>query len=135
MMLFTNTGKGSYLKIGKLPRGPTVTFRITNFMLNRDIIKNVKQSKPLSRDFYQTPLIVMNGFNNLNIPDELKEPLELTSMIIQSFFPPLNLSDLEIKKCKRVLLFNLIFSNGKPLIEFRHFDIDLTKHSVKKTVS
>ena len=76
----------------------------------------------------------MNGFNNPNIKPEHKDYLSVTSMLIQSFFPPINLNEIEVDKCKRILLFNLNLDGKEPIVEFRHYAIDIEKHSIKKTV-
>jgi len=77
----------------------------------------------------------MNGFNNTNIKEEHKDYLSVTSMLLQSFFPPINLNEIEIQKCKRVLLFNLNLDDvNEPVVEFRHYYIDIEKCSIKKTV-
>ena len=58
-------------------------------------------------------------------------------MMFQSFFPPLNLNEVQIKKCKRVVLINLDLNNEnkEPELQFRHYDIDIQKYSSKKTIS
>lgn len=141
MVILTNTDKASYLKLGKLPRGPTATFKISDYTLAGDIFDHIeslkKQNpKPLNRSFNHVPLVIMNGFKNKNVAPEYVEPVEIVSMLLQSFFPPLNLNSIQLKKCKRVVLFNLnINENNIPEIEFRHFDIDIEKYSLKKTIA
>ena len=46
----------------------------------------------------------MNGFNSTNISEKYETPLKTISMMFQSFFPPLNLTEIQMKKCKRVVL-------------------------------
>ena len=79
----------------------------------------------------------MSGFNNSKIPEEYSAPIKIVSMLFQSFFPPVNLGEVQIKKFKRVVLINLKLDsdNDKPEIEFRHYDIELQKYSMKKTIS
>ena len=141
MMMFTNTEKNSYLHFAKMPKGPTVTFVIKKYSLASDIFSHVEKDKiPLTKNYGNIPLLIMCGFNNSNIPEEYSSPLKIVSMMFQSFFPPVNLGEVEIKKFKRVVLINLKLNeeNGediKPEIEFRHYDIELQKYSVKKTIS
>jgi ribosome biogenesis protein SSF1/2 len=81
----------------------------------------------------------MSGFNNSKIPEEYSAPIKIVSMMFQSFFPPVNLSEVQIKKFKRVVLVNLLLNeendNIVPEIEFRHYEIELQKYSIKKTIS
>ena len=138
MMMFTNTEKNSYLHLAKMPKGPTVTFAIKKYSLASDIFNNVEKDKiPLIKNYGNIPLLIMSGFNNNNIPEEYADPIKIVSMLFQSFFPPVNLGEVQIKKFKRVVLINLKLDsqNEKPEIEFRHYDIELQKYSVKKTIS
>lgn len=141
MIMLTNTDKNSYIRFAKMPRGPTITFRLPEYSLAADVFEDARKNskynpKPLTKSFNHVPLVIMNGFNSNKIPNDYVEPLKITSMLIQSIFPPINLNEIQLKKCKRVVLFNLSFdSTGIPVIEFRHYDIDIEKFSVKKTIS
>ena len=137
MMMFTNTEKHSYLHFAKMPKGPTVTFVIDKYCLSSDIFSQVeKDQKPLTKNFSHIPLLIMNGFNNTKIPEEFEAPMKIVSMMFQSFFPPVNLGEVQIRKFRRVVLVNLkLKNNGIPELEFRHYDIDIQKYSVKKTIS
>ena len=137
MMMFTNTEKHSYLHFAKMPKGPTVTFVIDKYCLSSDIFSQVeKDQKPLTKNFSHIPLLIMNGFNNTKISEEFDAPLKIVSMMFQSFFPPVNLGEVQIKKFKRVVLVNLkLKNNGIPELEFRHYNIDIQKYSAKKTIS
>ena len=137
MMMFTNTEKHSYLHFAKMPKGPTVTFVIDKYCLSSDIFaKTEKDQKPLTKNFAHIPLLIMNGFNNSKIPEEFEAPMKIVSMMFQSFFPPVNLGEVPMNKFKRVVLINLNLNNNNiPELEFRHYDIDIQKYSVKKTIS
>ena len=137
MIMLTNTEKASYMRLAKMPRGPTITLKLMKYSLATDIFNHLtdldKTAKPLTKSFNHVPLVIMNGFNK-EIPEEYKLMVETTGILIQSFFPPLNLNEIQLKNCKRVVLFNLKMEN-EPVIEFRHYDIDIEKHSIKKTIS
>ena len=137
MMIFTNTEKNSYLRLAKMSQGPTITFKIKNYILSSEIFSNTeKYKKPLTKNFDHIPLIIMNGFNNKNIPEEYDLALKTTSIMFQSFFPPLNLNEIQIKKCKRVVLLSLNIEEGEePQLLFRHYDIEIGKFSVNKSIS
>ena len=138
MMMFTNTEKQSYLRLAKMPKGPTITFKIKDYCLSSDIFTNSKTTSqiPLTKNFDHVPLIIMNGFNSVDIPEEYDTALKTTSLMFQSFFPPLNLTEIQMKKCKRVVLVNLnVSKDNEPELLFRHYDIDIEKHSQKKTIA
>lgn len=84
MLIFSNTDLASYLRIGKLPRGPTLTFRILSFSTMRDVAS--MQKKPVSpgKEFNTPPLVVLNNFpNNEEMP-------KLMAVMFQKLFPPIN---------------------------------------------
>ena len=150
MMMVTNTDKNSYIRFSKMPRGPTVTLKVSDYALAGDIFEQKTidhekhplriKPKPLTKSFNHIPLVIMNGFNSNKISEAYQEPVKITAMLLQSFFPPINLNEIQLKKCKRVVLFNLTFEQSEdgaliPVIEFRHFDIDIEKYSMKKTIS
>ena len=138
MMMFTNTEKNSYLHFAKMPKGPTVTFAIKKYLLASELFTNTEKDKiPLVKNYGNIPLLIMSGFNNSKIPEEYSAPIKIVSMLFQSFFPPVNLGEVQIKKFKRVVLINLKLDkeNDKPEIEFRHYNIELQKYSTKKTIS
>lgn len=87
MMMFTQTENGNYMRIIKNPKGPTITFRIEEYALSRDIVSFTQQHKRHSKIFTTTlqaaPLLIMNGFSNKAEND----PLKLASLMIQSMFP------------------------------------------------
>ena len=43
LALFTKTNLGPYLKLGRFPRGPTITFRVENYTLGRDVRNSLKR--------------------------------------------------------------------------------------------
>ena len=132
MMMFTNTEKHSYLHFAKMPKGPTVTFIIDKYCLSSDIFsKTEKEQKPLTKSFAHIPLLIMNGFNNSKIPEEFEAPLKIVSMMFQSFFPPINLGEVQMKKFKRVVLVNLNLNNNKVLLDILLVVIMKKKANVK----
>ena len=137
MMMFTNTEKHSYLRLAKMPKGPTITFKIKDYCLSSDIFKeNEHNKRPLTKNFDHVPLIIMNGFNSVDVPAEYDTALKTTSLMFQSFFPPLNLTEIQMQKCKRVVLVNLnLTKDNEPELLFRHYDIEIEKYSSKKTIS
>ena len=126
MITFTNTDKNSYMHLAKMPKGPTISFKINDFILASDIFANNTQC-PLIKDFSHTPLMVMTGFNNEKIAEEYKTAITTTSMLFTSFFPPCDLSSINMKKYKRVVLINLNIIDNIPQIELRYYKINIEK--------
>jgi hypothetical protein len=76
----------------------------------------------------------MNNFNNLELSSQFLEPVKIAGMLLQSFFPPIDITEIDINKCKRALLFNLNTEGEDPIVEFRHYKVEREKYSLKKTV-
>lgn len=135
MLAVTNSEKNSYLKIAKMPSGPTITYKINKYCFSSDINKDATTKKPLSKIFNQIPVVILNNFNtNLEFFGN-EEPLKICSSMFQSLFPPLNFNEIDTNKLKRAFLVNLNIDEGKPVFQMRLFDIDVIKASSKKTIA
>ena len=73
----------------KNPKGPTITMKIDEYALSKDILafhqKNSKNSKIYSMTLQAPPLLIMNGFGGRAQND----PYKIVSLMIQSMFPPI----------------------------------------------
>lgn len=136
MMIFTATDKSNYLRIVKNPIGPTITFKIKNYCLCKDIVafnqQYKKKNKIFTEKFLTAPLLVMSGFSNLEEDDSFK----LVTYMLQSLFPPLNVEKIKLDDCKRVVLFNLVrpTDGSVPYIEFRHYALHARQRDVNKGI-
>lgn len=135
MFAITNTDHNSYMRIAKMPSGPTFTFKLDKYCLSSDILQESKVKKPLTKSFHHIPLLILNGFNSTNISKEFEDSVKLCGTMFQSIFPPLNLNEIDVKLAKRIVLVNLNLNGEYPIFEIRHFDIDIEKISTKKTIS
>lgn len=135
MFAITNTDHNSYMRLSKMPSGPTFTFKIDKYCLSSDILNESEVKKPLTKSFHHIPLLILNGFNSTKLSPELEEPVKLVGNMFQSIFPPLNLNEIDVKLAKRIVLINLNTDNENPIFEIRHYDIDIEKISSKKTIS
>jgi ribosome biogenesis protein SSF1/2 len=131
MLMLTQTEIANYLRIIKNPRGPTISFRIYNYTLARDVIKFVQETKKNSKIFSTTlqtpPLLIMNGFSARPEGD----PMRIVSLMIQSMFPPLKVQSMNLSTCKRIVLFNLTENND---IEFRHYGLSARQRAINRSI-
>lgn len=136
MMIFTATQKSNYLRLVKNPVGPTITFKIREYCLAKDIIafnqEHKKKNKIFTEKFNTAPLLVMSGFSNLEENDSYK----LVTYMLQSLFPPLNVEKINLGECKRVVLFNLVrpADGSTPYIEFRHYALHARQRDVNRGI-
>mmetsp|Transcript_8071 Transcript_8071/g.23132 ORF Transcript_8071/g.23132 Transcript_8071/m.23132 type:complete len:443 (+) Transcript_8071:168-1496(+) len=124
-LILTASENASYLRIAKSPRGPTLTMRIHNYSLMRDVL-GAKQHPHCPPDmFHHPPLVVMNNFGQA-------EEMKLASTMFQHLFPPINVTKVKLKTCQRVVLLDHDSETGQ--ISFRHFHISAQPSGVSKGI-
>jgi ribosome biogenesis protein SSF1/2 len=123
-MAVSKSNDNTNLRIGRLPKGPTLSFRVEKYCLMKDITQALKNARSPGSEYLQPPLLVLNNFNREG--NEFK----LMTTILQNMFPALNVNSVE--KVKRVVLFN--YDQETKRIEFRHYFIDLKMAGVSKSV-
>lgn len=126
------------LRIGKMPRGPNLQFKINNYSLVKDVKRILKQPKSIGREsveFLEPPLLVMNGF--LSKLNEAEPHEKLLVTIFQNLFPPIQPQLTKVSSIKRVMMID-----RDPItkqIELRHYAIDTklvdTNRNVKKLIA
>ncbi|CUM66700.1 uncharacterized protein PRCAT00004378001 [Priceomyces carsonii] len=126
------------LRIGKMPRGPTLQFRVNLYSLSKDVRRILRHPKPVGKDskeFLNPPLLVLNGFlSNLKDADN-HEKLLVT--VLQGLFPPIQPQKTQVNSIKRVLMLNKDSETG--VIDLRHYAISTKlveeNRNIKKLVS
>lgn len=109
------------LRLGKMPKGPSLQFKVNSYALVKDVQRILKHPKSIGRDsalFHEPPLLVMNGFKKVSEADN-HEKLMVT--IFQNLFPPIQPHATKVSTIKRVLL---VSKNESGEIELRHYAID-----------
>ncbi|EFA75827.1 brix domain-containing protein [Heterostelium album PN500] len=127
LVAFSNTDIGTYVSIGKTPKGPTITFKVNQYSLVADVTKaKIKSSTASSLDYLTAPLVVLNNFTK-GVPH-----LEMMSTMLQGLFPSINVLTLQLAKCKRIVLFNYNKEDGT--VEFRHYKIRVAETGISKSI-
>ena len=117
-LLFSATENAKYLKICKTPRGPTLTFRIDKYSLERDVKKAQKNPKSRGKSFLNPALVVLNNFSTAGQESEKK----LCALTFQNIFPAVNVKKAKLSSCKRVVLVD--HDKETNLYRLRHFHVD-----------
>ncbi|MES1913095.1 MAG: hypothetical protein MHM6MM_005323 [Cercozoa sp. M6MM] len=100
-MMLQQSELGTTLRMARVPHGPTLTFKIAEFSLMRDIARMQRRPASLTSEFRDPPLVVLNGFSGA--PHK-----QITAALLQGLVPPLDLEKLQLSQCRRVLLFNYV---------------------------
>jgi ribosome biogenesis protein SSF1/2 len=107
LLFLTSTTASSYMKAIKLPKGPTLTFKIDQFSLSHDVRTALKKHVRLQPDFKAPPLLVMRGVS------------ELPALLFKSMFSSMELDSIKLKRCRRVVLIDC----KDDVYRFRHYII------------
>ncbi|CAG0915563.1 unnamed protein product [Notodromas monacha] len=132
MTILSQTERGVNMKIGRIPRGPSVTFRVKEYALARDVRSSIKRPLVYERLDMFPPLLVLSGFG----AGGDKNHLLLISKIFQGMFPTINVTNVELKKILRVALVH--YDHEENVITLRHYAIKVVpvaSRAVKKLVS
>lgn len=133
LLVFSQSESGTtQLRLGRMSRGPTITFKVENYSLCKDvrrILKHPKSTTKDSKDFLHPPLLVLNGFTN---PQKAPPHEKLLITTFQNMFPPIQPHSTKVSSVKRVLMINKDPETG--LIDLRHYAIDTKPVEGSKTV-
>ncbi|SAM01410.1 hypothetical protein [Absidia glauca] len=125
-MIFSRTEKYTNLRICRVPRGPTLSFRIHEYALAKDCLALQKNPRTNENDYHHSPLLVLNNFKQ-----DGKEFKVMTAML-QNMFPPLDVQTMQLNQAKRVLLYN--YNEDTGMIDFRHYSIGVKTTGVSKSI-
>ena len=68
MVICTQTDNSNYIRFVKNPKGPTITCKIEEYVLSKDVVAYQqmikKNAKVFSHTLQSPPLLIMNGFGN-----------------------------------------------------------------------
>lgn len=86
MCIFNRSKTQLSFKVARMPRGPTLTFKIHQFTLTRDIISSTKKQYADENVYSTAPLVILNSFTGEG------KHLKLMASTFQNMFPTINLT-------------------------------------------
>ncbi|ORY40700.1 Brix-domain-containing protein, partial [Rhizoclosmatium globosum] len=132
LVMFSTTESASGakigLRIGRMPRGPTLSFNVKQYVLTKDVQATQARPKSPGSDFKVSPLVVLNNFN-----DPAKH-VKLMATMFQNMFPPINVQTMKLTDARRIILFNLDSTTNGGEIEVRHYAIGVKAIGLSKSV-
>lgn len=90
-MIFTRTEANTNLRICRVPRGPTLTFRVDEYSLAKDCRALQKAPRTSDSDYLSSPLLVLNNFKQ-----EGKQ-FKLMAAMLQNMFPAIDVQTVSEK--------------------------------------
>jgi len=133
LAMFTKTALGPYLKLGRFPRGPTITFRVESYTLGRDVRSSLKRQVTYAKQYANHPLLIMNSFTST----DQDRSMQLVESMFQNMFPSINPTKVKVNTIRRCVLLN--YNKDTKTIDFRHYTIKVVpvglNRGVKKLVT
>ncbi|KAM7305672.1 putative protein Peter pan [Ixodes scapularis] len=126
MVVFTKTEQAIYLRIARLPRGPTLTFRVEDYVLAKDVLSSLKKKITYGHQYSSHPLLVLNNFSGEGMH------LKLMTSMFQNMFPSINVNTVKLNTIRRCLLLN--FNQEDSTIDFRHYTIKVAPCGINRAV-
>eukprot|EP01130_Rhizamoeba_saxonica_P012592 TRINITY_DN5336_c0_g1_i1.p1 TRINITY_DN5336_c0_g1~~TRINITY_DN5336_c0_g1_i1.p1 ORF type:complete len:411 (-),score=102.50 TRINITY_DN5336_c0_g1_i1:100-1179(-) len=130
LIMFSQTVIGSYIRFSRLPTGPTVTFKITEYSLNKDVRSIQDRPRATGPEAKTAPILILSGFKETYTEEE--KHLELTKTTIQQLFPSIRVSEVSLDTIKRAVLFH--YDEEKEEFEFRHYYISNAVTGLSKNI-
>lgn len=125
-IIFSSTEKSPYMKLIRLPRGPTLTFRLDEYSLMKDVTAVLKRPKTIGAQFKFPPLAVLNNFKS-----ESSE-VKLMTTVFQNMFPAIKVQKIKLGEIRRCAMFNYDSETGA--VDFRHYNIEAVPVGVSRSV-
>nr|CAG4636128.1 EOG090X0508 [Eubosmina coregoni] len=126
LVMFSRTELAPYMRIGRMPHGPTLTFKVLEYALSKDVVSIQKKQHTYDKQFLTHPLVVLNNFAG----EELK--LQLMTSMFQNMFPSINVATVKLNSIRRCVLLHYYPEDGT--VEFRHYSIKPVPVGVTKAV-
>jgi len=123
ILAFSQSDSRLNLRLARTPEGPTLSFRVTRFSLNRHI--KATQRRPIAQNtpsLHSNPPVVVthnfggggagSGDSSAAAAAAVPPHIKLLRITFQNIFPAINVSTVKLRDCRRVVLFNLVDDGG-----------------------
>ena len=128
MLMLSKTNSSVNLRVGRVPRGPTLTFKVESYVLGTDVRSSQRRPCDFAQALRTSPLVVLNNFGG----DDRGNHLKLVATTFQNIFPTINVQTVRLSDCQRVVLLN--YNENDDTVEFRHYFIRPTTTGVSRSV-
>jgi len=131
VFVFTKTNKNVILKMTRLPRGPTLHFKVNEYTLSKDVVNSLKRPQTYEHQFKHAPLFIGNNFNIQDKSDggktpvhiDYTNPLRQVYAMLRNMLPQININELDMNRVNRCMLCNV--SEDQQSIDLRHYSIKM----------
>lgn len=124
--IFTKTENSINMRLARLPKGPTLYFRVAKYTLIKDIVSSLKRHRMHEQQFSHHPLLVLNNFGIEGMH------VKLMATMFQNMFPSINVHKLNLNSIKRCVL--LTYDPVSQEVEFRHYSLKVVPVGMSRGV-
>lgn len=125
-LIFTKTENSVNLRLARLPRGPTLHFKVSQYSLIKDVVSSLKRHRMHDQQFTHHPLLVLNNFG---VPGM---HVKLMATMFQNMFPSINVHKVSLNAIKRCVMIN--YNPETQLIDFRHYSLKVVPVGMSKGI-
>ncbi|XP_012941305.1 S-antigen protein, partial [Aplysia californica] len=124
-IVFTKTDIATYMKLICVPRGPTLTFKVCEYSLSRDVLSFQKHPDVESKLFNNHAVMVTN------IPADSMEN-KLMNVTFKNMFPSINPNTVKLNNMRRTVLVN--YDKDTKTVEIRHFTMKVVPTGISRAM-
>ncbi|XP_074386246.1 suppressor of SWI4 1 homolog [Zonotrichia albicollis] len=117
-LVLSKSQSGVNLKLFRLPGGPTLTFKVLQYSLVRDVVSALKRHRMHEQQFLHPPLLVLGNFGA-----QAGMELRLMAGMFQGMFPAINVHKVNLNSIRRCLLIS--YDAESRLLELRHYSVQV----------
>ncbi|TRY83751.1 hypothetical protein DNTS_003964, partial [Danionella cerebrum] len=124
--IFTKSESTINMRLARLPKGPTLYFRVTKYALIKDVVSSLKRHRMHEQQFAHHPLLVLNNFGIEGMH------VKLMATMFQNMFPTINIHSLNLNRVKRCVLIS--YDSESQELEFRHYSLKVVPVGMSRGV-
>ncbi|KAM9844243.1 suppressor of SWI4 1 homolog [Aulostomus maculatus] len=125
-MIFSKTPSSVNVRLARLPKGPTLHFRVLKYALIKDVVSSLKKHRMHEQQFTHHPLLILNNFGSDGMH------IKLMATMFQNMFPTINVHKVSLNNIKRCVLLN--YNPASQEIEFRHYSLKVVPVGMSRGV-
>ncbi|KAM9214395.1 uncharacterized protein RG961_012886 [Leptosomus discolor] len=123
-LVFSKSSSSINFKLFRLPGGPTLTFKVMQYSLIKDVVSSLKRHRMHEQQFTHHPLLVLSNFGLQQIQ------VKLMASMFQNMFPSINVHRVNLNSIKRCLL--VTYDTETQLLQLRHYSVKVVPVGVSK---
>lgn len=125
-VIFSKTPSSVNLRLARLPKGPTLNFKVVKYSLVKDVVSALKKHRMHEQQFTHHPLLILNNFGSNGMH------IKLMATMFQNMFPSINVHKVNLNNIKRCVLLN--YNTESEEIEFRHYSLKVVPVGMSRGV-